>query len=99
MLTVTLRRGADRGGVRPGVRLREAEGAELLALHRRHEVAPLLLLGPEAEDRDAAEPHVREQGRRDTAVDACELLDEEAAHHHVAAAAAVLLGIADAEVA
>ena len=42
---------------------------------------------------------MREQGRRDTAVDACELLDEETAHHHVAAAAAVLLRVADAEVA
>src|SRR5207237_2247039 len=99
VVTVTLRRGADRGGVRPGVRLREAEGAELPTLDRRHEVAPLLLLGPEAEDGDAAEPDVRQQRGREAAVDARELLDEQAAHHHVAATAAVLLRVADAEVA
>src|SRR6185295_7042901 len=58
-----------------------------------------LLLGAEAEDRDAPEPDVREERRREAAVHARDLLDQQAAHHHVAAAAAVLLRVADAEVA
>ena len=99
MLAVALGRGADRGGVGPGVRLREAERAELLTPDRRDEIAPLLLLGPEAEDGDAAEPDVRQQRGREAAVDARELLDEQAAHHHVPPAATVLLGVPDAEVA
>src|SRR5262249_17331514 len=61
--------------------------------------ALLLLLGSEAEDRDATQPHVGEERGREAAVDAPDLLDQETAHHHVAAAAAVLLGVADAEVA
>ena len=63
------------------------------------QVVALLRVGAEAQERDAAEADVGEQRRREAAVDARDLLDQQAAHHHVAAAAAVLLGIADAEVA
>src|SRR5262249_23217331 len=86
-------------GVGAGVGLRETERAELLAANRRHQPALLLLLGAEAQDRDAAETDVRQQRRREAAVHTADLLDEQTAHDHVAAAAAVLLGIAAAEVA
>src|SRR5207249_5109457 len=99
VVAAALRGGADRGGVGARVGLGEAEGAELLAPDGGHEVVLLLLLGAEAEDRDAAEPHVREERRGKAAVHARDLLDQETAHHHVPTASAVCFRIADAEVA
>src|SRR6185312_11458572 len=90
---------ADRGGVRAGVGLRQAERAELVAADRRHEIRLFLVVRAELEDRDAAETDVRQQGGGEAAVDAADLLDEETAHHHVAAAPAVLLRVPDAEIA
>src|SRR5215475_5954471 len=98
VVAVPLGGGPDGGGVGSRVRLGESPAAELLAAQRRHQELALLLLGPEAQQRNASQPDMREERGREAAVDACDLLDQQAAHHHVAAAAAVLLGIADAEI-
>ena len=91
--------GADRRGVGARVGLRQPPASELLAAQRGHQVLALLRIGAEPQERDASEPDVRQERRRESTVHACDLLDQEAAHHHVAAAAAVFLGIADAEIA
>ena len=81
-----------------GVRLGDPEAGDLLALDRGHEVALLLLLGAEQEDRRGRHVGVhRDAHAEPAALGVHELLGEHEVAEVVAALAAVLLRIGEPE--
>ncbi len=91
--------GPEVRGVRAGVRLGEAEAAEVLARAELRQPALLLLLGAPVLDRAADERGLHGDDRARRRVAAADLLDDQAVAEVVEAAAAVLLGDRRAQVA
>ena len=98
LVAVAHRARLDAGDVRAGVGLGDPEAGDLLALDRGHEVALLLLLGAEQEDRRRRHVGVdRDAHAEPAALRVDHLLGEHEVAEVVAALAAVLLGIGQAE--
>ena len=92
MVALVQCRGFRAAGVRPGVRLGEAEGAQLFAFCQRHEILLLLLLRAVGEDGPRAQGHVGGEDHACAAVHTGQLLHRHGVAENVKARAAVFLG-------
>ncbi len=98
LVAVAHRARLDAGHVGPGVGLGDPQAGDLLAPDRRHQVALLLLLAAEQEDRRGGHVGVHRHAHRQAAgVAVRHLLGEHEVGVVVAALAAVLLGVGEAE--
>ena len=92
VVALVQRRGLRAAGVRPGVRLGEAEGAQLFASCQRHEILLLLLLRAVGEDGPRAQRHVGGEDHACAAIHTGQLLHRHGVAENVKARAAVFLG-------
>ena len=93
--------GLRAAGIRTGIRLGKAEGAELLALRERNKIFLLLLLGSVRGDGPGSERSVRGEDNAHAGVDSGELLHGDGVACHVKPCAAVFLRVGkshDAEI-